>query len=60
MRNLFNKMVQESDNILQHSDTIKSGIDGPGGLSKQETMKMQQDGVGEIEEVGEFGLGKAR
>jgi kinesin family protein 6/9 len=60
MRNLFNKMVQESDNILQHSDTIKSAGGGPGNLSKQETMKMEQNGVGDIEDAGEFGLGKAR
>lgn len=59
MRNLFNKMVQESDNILQHSDTIKS-TGGAGTLNKQETLKMEQDGVGDIEEAGEFGLGKAR
>lgn len=28
-------------------------------LTKQETMKLHQDGVGDIEEAGEFGLGKA-
>ena len=39
----FKFYTEESDNILQHSDTIKSGIDGLGGLSKQEIMKIQQN-----------------
>lgn len=45
---------------MQHSDTIKSAGGGVAGLSKQETMKMEQNGVGDMEEAGEFGLGKAR
>lgn len=59
MRNLFRKIKQESDNLLASNKDIKfQGVSSANNeLQRGETLR--KDGVGEILDVGEFGLGLA-
>jgi hypothetical protein len=59
MRNLFRKIKQESDTLLaSHKDINSEGLTSAHqDLKRMETMR--KVGVGEIVEIGEFGLGKA-
>jgi hypothetical protein len=58
MRNLFRKLKQDASNLLQHQDVIS---EGDKHASNAELIRKQSlvGGVGDIEDAGEFGLGKA-
>jgi len=58
MRNLFRKLKQESSNLLQHQDIVSEGDKHASNAELQRKQSLVA-GVGDIEEVGEFGLGKA-
>ena len=62
MKNIYGKLEYESKNLDSKASSI--GIGGAGqaethkDLERRKTM-MSKDGVGELEEIGEFGLGLA-
>lgn len=60
MRNVFRKMEHEAKTIEQRAESLM-GQRQPTQLHELEKRKtlMHQDGVGELEEFGEFGLGIA-
>ena len=60
MRNVFRRMEHEAKTIEQRAETL-IGQRQPTQLHELEKRKtlMHQDGVGDLEEVGEFGLGIA-
>lgn len=60
MRNLFRKLKQDGQNLLTAEETMRSDL----GNAAQEELKrrntmLQADGVGEVEDAGQFGLGLA-
>lgn len=58
MRNLFRKIKQESDNLLASNKDIKfNGVSSAGDGQKNDNLR--KEGLGEILETGEFGLGVA-
>lgn len=59
MRNLFRKLEHEAKNIQIRSETLVGAVPGQKeDLERRKTM-LGKDGVGELEEIGEFGLGLA-
>ena len=62
MKNIYGKLEHESKNLDSKATSI--GITGAGAaeihkdLERRKTM-MSKDGVGDLEEIGEFGLGLA-
>jgi hypothetical protein len=59
MRNLFRNLKQGASNILQHQETMKSDHGVTGKDTSKDAARDAELGVGDIEEVGEFGLGIA-
>ena len=60
MRNIYRKLEYEQKNILEQHPG--AGLDAPDRQKSQKDQakaKNFKDGVGDLEEKGEFGLGKA-
>mmetsp|Transcript_40607 Transcript_40607/g.29221 ORF Transcript_40607/g.29221 Transcript_40607/m.29221 type:complete len:85 (+) Transcript_40607:1297-1551(+) len=61
MRNLFRKRKQEQDDLLEGVDS--GNLDDPKNNTaeaiKRRNTLLGNDGVGDIEDLGQFGLGKA-
>lgn len=59
MRNSYRKLRQDGANILKAENILAAD----GAANSEEAIKrgntMQGDGVGDVEELGEFGLGVA-
>lgn len=60
MRNLFRKLEHEAKTIQTRSDTLPGGSapTSKEDLERRKTL-LGKDGVGDLEEIGEFGLGLA-
>ena len=63
MRNIYRKLESDAKNIMDGKGEVFFSRDGPGSshmqdLERRKTLLMK-DGVGELEEIGEFGLGIA-
>lgn len=60
MRNCYRKLEQDGQNILEQEAMLDSSNDKDSkhGVNRKGSV-LEQDGVGEIQDLGEFGLGKA-
>lgn len=60
MKNIYRKLEHEAKNVQARSEQLIAGM--PAGqkeeLERRKTL-LQKDGVGELDEIGEFGLGIA-
>ena len=60
MRNAFRKLKQDGANLLAAEETIRSDGNGPTAAEmKRRNTLLGLEGVGELEDGGEFGLGMA-
>ena len=59
MRNSYRKLKQDGANILKADNILAAdgAVNSEEGIKRGDTM--QGDGVGDVEEIGEFGLGVA-
>jgi hypothetical protein len=59
MRNIFRKLKQDGQNILSaEQNLVNSDPEVQAAIKRRNTL-MQGNGVGDVEEIGEFGLGIA-
>lgn len=60
MRNAFRKLKQDGANLLAVEETIRSDVHGSNAaeIQRRQTL-LGLEGVGDLEEGGEFGLGTA-
>jgi hypothetical protein len=58
MKNVFRKLEHDSKNLAKGVDPSSGGAPLQQNLEKKRTM-MYADGVGDLDEIGEFGLGLA-
>lgn len=63
MRNAYRKLELEAKIIMEGKGEVFFNRDGPGSSQQQDLERrktlLMKDGVGELEEIGEFGLGIA-
>jgi len=59
MKNLFNKLKQDSANLQMMDETVNSEKVGTADAGLQRGNTTLEGRVGELEEIGEFGLGIA-
>ena len=60
MRNAYQKMKQDGAALLELDQSASSEKAGTAeeNIKRRKTM-LEQDGVGDLDEIGEFGLGQA-
>ena len=59
MRNIYRKLEFDAKNVQSKSEALREGHPLPEKeLEKKRTM-LQKDGVGDLDDIGEFGLGIA-
>ena len=59
MRNAYRKMKQDSASLLSMDETISSEKAGTAEEQVKRRQTILEDGVGDEDEIGEFGLGRA-
>ena len=63
MRNVYRKVEMDAKNILEGKGEVFFNRDGQSSSQQQDMERrktlLAKDGVGELEEIGEFGLGIA-
>ena len=63
MRNIYRKLEMDAKSIMDGKGEVFFSRDGQGNSQQQDMERrktlLMKDGVGELEEIGEFGLGIA-